>query len=91
VEIHGQHDERALVDTATIAACSTLSPASRRRSPRSNGCGTRAAPPAPHATSPRRHGARRARGDYLRHASDELKALDPQRARRPRLAERRTT
>ena len=64
VEIHGQHDERALVDAATHrrlldAFAGLEKDVAARRSAR----GTRAAPPTADAgRASRRHGARRARG-----------------------------
>ncbi|MBN8967751.1 MAG: DNA repair protein RecN [Rhizobiales bacterium] len=91
VEIHGQHDERALVDTAThrrlldafagleknVAAIEDLW--ETRRAARQ-------------ALEAHREGmARAARdADYLRHASDELIALAPHDGEETRLAERRT-
>jgi DNA repair protein RecN (Recombination protein N) len=91
VEIHGQHDERALVDAAThrrlldafagleaeVAALERLWDARR---------GARAAHDAHRAAMER--AAREA--DYLRHASGELKTLDPQEGEEAALAERRT-
>ena len=85
VEIHGQHDERALVDAAThrrlldafaglekdVAALETLWEARR----------------AAHASlGEHRAGMERAEreADYLRHAADELKKLKPRTARKPR-------
>ncbi len=91
VEIHGQHDERALVDTAThrrlldafagleknVAAVEDLWETRRA---------ARQALEA-HCESM----ARAARdADYLRHASDELIALAPQDGEETQLAERRT-
>jgi DNA repair protein RecN (Recombination protein N) len=92
VEIHGQHDERALVDTAThrrlldafagleadVAAVEALWDA--RRTARVALDEHRAA---------MEHAAREA--DYLRHASDELKQLSPQEGEEAALAERRAT
>ena len=91
VEIHGQHDERALVDTAThrrlldafaalekdVSAVETLWDA--RRSARA-------------ALDEHRAGMERAarEADYLRHASDELKKLNPQDGEETSLAGRRT-
>jgi DNA repair protein RecN (Recombination protein N) len=91
VEIHGQHDERALVDAAThrrlldafagldkdVAALETLWDA--RRAART-------------ALDDHRAGMERAarEADYLRHASDELKKLAPQAGEETALAERRT-
>ncbi|ABD06715.1 DNA repair protein RecN [Rhodopseudomonas palustris HaA2] len=91
VEIHGQHDERALVDAAThrrlldafaglekdVAALETLWEG--RRSARA-------------ALDAHRAGMERAarEADYLRHASDELKKLAPQDGEETVLAERRS-
>jgi DNA repair protein RecN (Recombination protein N) len=91
VEIHGQHDERALVDAAThrrlldafsglekdVAALDQLWDARRR---------------ATAALDEHRAGMERAarEADYLRHASDELKALAPKDGEETALAERRT-
>src|SRR5499433_2418613 len=91
VEIHGQHDERALVDAAThrrlldafgghekdVAAVEQLWEARR----------TAAASLEEHRTSMER-AAREA--DYLRHASAELKTLAPRDGEETQLAERRT-
>jgi DNA repair protein RecN (Recombination protein N) len=92
VEIHGQHDERALVDASThrrlldafaglekeVAALETLWEARRE---------------ANHALDEHRAGMERAarEADYLRHASDELKQLAPKDGEETALAERRTT
>lgn len=91
VEIHGQHDERALVDTAThrrlldafaalekdVSAIETLWDA--RRTART-------------ALDDHRAGMERAarEADYLRHASEELKKLNPQDGEETSLAERRS-
>jgi len=91
VEIHGQHDERALVDAAThrrlldafaglekdVAALEKLWEA--RRSANA-------------ALEEHRAGMERAarEADYLRHASDELKVLAPQDGEETALAGRRT-
>jgi DNA repair protein RecN (Recombination protein N) len=91
VEIHGQHDERALVDTAThrllldafaglekdVGAVEGLWEARRA---------------AQTALTEHRAGMERAArdADYLRHASDELMKLDPQEGEETLLAERRT-
>jgi len=91
VEIHGQHDERALVDAAThrrlldafaglekdVASLERLWEARRT----ANGALDE------HRASMER-AAREA--DYLRHASDELKALAPKDGEETQLAERRT-
>jgi DNA repair protein RecN (Recombination protein N) len=92
VEIHGQHDERALVDASThrqlldafaglekeVSALETLWEARRTAN---------AALDAHRASMER--AAREA--DYLRHAADELKALKPKDGEETALAERRTT
>ncbi|MBN8972699.1 MAG: DNA repair protein RecN [Rhizobiales bacterium] len=91
VEIHGQHDERALVDAVThrrlldafagldrdVAALETLWAARRT---------------AQQALDEHRAGMERAarEADYLRHASGELKKLAPQDGEETTLAERRT-
>ena len=92
VEIHGQHDERALVDASThrrlldafaglekdVAALEELWDARRA----ANG-----------VLDEHRAGMERAarEADYLRHASDELKKLAPKDGEETALAERRTT
>ncbi|MEH2540511.1 MULTISPECIES: DNA repair protein RecN [unclassified Bradyrhizobium] len=92
VEIHGQHDERALVDASThrqlldafaglekeVAALETLWEARRT---------------AHQALDEHRASMERAarEADYLRHAADELKALKPKDGEETALAERRTT
>src|SRR3954449_10271029 len=92
VEIHGQHDERALVDASThrqlldafaglekeVAALETLWEARR----------TAHTSLEAHRASMER-AAREA--DYLRHASDELKTLRPKDGEETELAGRRTT
>jgi DNA repair protein RecN (Recombination protein N) len=92
VEIHGQHDERALVDASThrrlldafaglekdVAALEALWEARRA---------TNAALDEHRASMER--AAREA--DYLRHAADELKTLAPKDGEETVLAERRTT
>ena len=91
VEIHGQHDERALVDAAThrrlldafagleedVAVLEELWEARRT---------------AHGALDEHRAGIERAarEADYLRHASDELKKLAPQDGEETALADRRT-
>jgi DNA repair protein RecN (Recombination protein N) len=91
VEIHGQHDERALVDASThrrlldafaglekdVAALELLWAARRT---------------AQAALAEHRAGMERAarEADYLRHASDELQKLAPQDGEETSLAERRT-
>ena len=91
VEIHGQHDERALVDAAThrrlldafagleeeVTALQALWDARRAANT---------------ALEAHRAGMERAarEADYLRHASDELKTLAPKDGEETQLAERRT-
>jgi DNA repair protein RecN (Recombination protein N) len=91
VEIHGQHDERALVDTSThrrlldafaglekdVAALEALWDARRTANT---------------ALEEHRAGMERAarEADYLRHASGELKALAPKDGEETALAERRS-
>lgn len=91
VEIHGQHDERALVDASThrqlldafaglekeVAALETLWEARRTANQTLDA----------HRASMER-AAREA--DYLRHAADELKTLKPKDGEETALAERRT-
>src|ERR1700727_2624158 len=92
VEIHGQHDERALVDASThrrlldafsglekeVAALEKLWEARRE---------------ANRLLDDHRAGMERAarEADYLRHASDELKQLAPKDGEETALASRRTT
>ena len=92
VEIHGQHDERALVDASThrrlldafaglekdVASLEALWAARRA---------------AQTALDEHRAGMERAarEADYLRHSSDELKKLAPKDGEETSLAERRTT
>jgi DNA repair protein RecN (Recombination protein N) len=92
VEIHGQHDERALVDASThrrlldafsglekdVAVLEKLWEARRE---------------ANKALDEHRAGMERAarEADYLRHASDELKQLAPKDGEETALASRRTT
>lgn len=92
VEIHGQHDERALVDASThrrlldafaglekdVVALEVLWTARRA---------------AQTALDEHRAGMERAarEADYLRHSSDELKKLAPKDGEETSLAERRTT
>jgi DNA repair protein RecN (Recombination protein N) len=92
VEIHGQHDERALVDASThrrlldafaglekdVAALELLWAARRT---------------ATSALDEHRAGMERAarEADYLRHASDELRTLAPKDGEETALAGRRTT
>ncbi|GEP10601.1 DNA repair protein RecN [Methylobacterium gnaphalii] len=91
VEIHGQHDDRALADPATHRAildafgglqkplAATGQAAKRVRAAREKLTEHRA-----------RVDAARKEADFLRHAVDELAALDPQDGEEASLAERRT-
>jgi DNA repair protein RecN (Recombination protein N) len=92
VEIHGQHDERALVDAAThrrlLDAFAGLEKDVAALEQLWEGRRTANAALEEHRASMER-AAREA--DYLRHASDELKALAPKDGEETLLAERRTT
>ncbi|GJE53716.1 MULTISPECIES: DNA repair protein RecN [Methylobacterium] len=91
VEIHGQHDDRALADPATHRAildafgglqkplAATAQAAKRVRAAREKLGEHRA-----------RVAAARKEADFLRHAVDELATLDPQAGEEAALAERRT-
>lgn len=91
VEIHGQHDDRALADPATHRAildafgglqkplAATAQAAKRVRAAREKLGEHRA-----------RVEAARKEADFLRHAVDELATLDPQTGEEAALAERRT-
>ena len=92
VEIHGQHDERALVDAAThrrlLDAFAGLEKDSAAVESLWN-----ARRDAALALDEHRAGIERAarEADYLRHASEELTRLAPQAGEETALAERRTT
>ena len=92
VEIHGQHDERALVDAAThrqlLDAFAGLEKDVAALGDAVGGAAHRHT-----ALDEHRAGMERAarEADYLRHASDELKALAPKDGEETALAERRTT
>ena len=92
VEIHGQHDERALVDAAThrrlLDAFAGLEKDVAALEQLWEGRCTANAALDEHRASMER-AAREA--DYLRHASDELRALAPRDGEETALAERRTT
>ncbi|GLS46785.1 DNA repair protein RecN [Methylobacterium brachythecii] len=91
VEIHGQHDDRALADPASHRAildafgglqkplAATAQAAKRVRTAREQLAEHRA-----------RIDAARKEADFLRHAVEELAALDPQDGEEASLAERRT-
>jgi DNA repair protein RecN (Recombination protein N) len=91
VEIHGQHDERALLDPAShralVDAFGGLSEevAATRRA-----YGALKASQADFAAETERLKAARADADFLRHAHEELKRLAPQPGEEGSLAERRT-
>ena len=91
VEIHGQHDERALVDAAThrrlLDAFAGLEKEVLALEALWEGRRTANA-----ALEAHRAGMERAarEADYLRHASDELKTLAPKDGEETQLAERRT-
>jgi DNA repair protein RecN (Recombination protein N) len=92
VEIHGQHDERALVDAAThrrlLDAFAGLEKDVAALEQLWDGRRTANAALEEHRASMER-AAREA--DYLRHASDELRQLSPKDGEETALAERRTT
>jgi len=92
VEIHGQHDERALVDAAThrrlLDAFAGLEKEVLALEALWEGRRTANAALQAHRAAMER-AAREA--DYLRHASDELKTLAPKDGEETQLAERRTT
>src|ERR1700692_453714 len=91
VEIHGQHDERALVDVSThrrlLDACAALE---KDVTPLEQLCEARRA--ANTVLDEHREGMERAarEADYLRHASGELKTLAPKDGEETALADRRT-
>ena len=92
VEIHGQHDERALVDTASHRA---LLDAFGALETQADGVARawsdwRAAGTAVEAHRARVENARR-EADWLRHAVDELARLKPEAGEESALAERRST
>ena len=92
VEIHGQHDERALVDAAThrrlLDAFGALeADAAQGRGAVGGAARRRRRRPTPHRAEVER--AKR-ESDWLRHAVDELGKLAPQAGEETALAERRT-
>lgn len=92
VEIHGQHDERALVDAATHRALldafggleKDATALEKLWAARRDADGAVAAHRAEMERALRE-------ADYLRHAADELRQLNPQAGEETSLAERRTT
>jgi DNA repair protein RecN (Recombination protein N) len=92
VEIHGQHDERALVDAATHRRLLDAFAGLEREVAALEGLWT-ARREARAALEAHREGMEKAArdADYLRHASDELRALHPEPGEESALAARRTT
>ena len=90
VEIHGQHDERALIDPATHRAILDAS-AGLQAEARAVEAAARALREARAALNEHRARIERARkaADFLRHAVDELGTLAPQPGEEAALAERR--
>lgn len=90
VEIHGQHDDRALTDAATHRQ---LLDAYGGLSERAEAVGQAYQAWQAAAEAARRHEAHiaavRENADYLRHSLEELKTLDPQPDEEETLAERR--
>ena len=91
VEIHGQHDERALVDAATHRRLLDASAGLEADAAKVAGFwqARRAAEDAAQAHRAEVERAKR-EGDWLRHAVDELDKLAPQSGEETALAERRT-
>jgi DNA repair protein RecN (Recombination protein N) len=91
VEIHGQHDERALVDAATHRRLLDAFGALEADAAKVEGL-WQARREAQTAADAHRAEVERAKreGDWLRHAVEELGALSPQTAEETALAERRT-
>ena len=90
VEIHGQHDDRALVDMAAHRRCSMPMRAWKAMPPRSARlwAARRAAEEAVAAHRARVEQARR-EADYLRHAVEELTRLKPETGEETALADKR--
>ncbi len=86
VEIHGQHDERALVDVASHRALlDAYGALEGRRAARSRGCGTSGARRKPSLAALRAEVERAQReADWLRHAVEELQRSAPRRTRKRR-------
>jgi DNA repair protein RecN (Recombination protein N) len=91
VEIHGQHDERALVDAATHRRLLDASAGLEADAAKVAGLwqARRAAEDAAQAHRAEVERAKR-EGDWLRHAVEELGTLSPQAGEETALAERRT-
>ena len=92
VEIHGQHDERALVDASTHRRLLDAFGGLEERAARVDSLWT-ARREAQLAADTHRMEVERAKreGEWLRHAVDELNKLAPQAGEETALAERRTT
>ncbi len=79
MEIHGQHDERALVDAATHRRLLDAFAGLEKDVAALEALWRRGAPRTPRLTTiVPAWSARRARPTFLRHASDELRRLKPQ-------------
>ena len=91
VEIHGQHDERALVDAggASRPARCLRRPCRRGRQRRAKPGGAGATPSRSWRGTAQRCEAAAREADYLRAAVGELSKLDPQPGEETELAERR--
>ena len=91
VEIHGQHDDRALIDPSghrdLVDAFAGLPGSTRQAWPKPTPLGRRPRPS--HARHAGEIAASRANQDYLSHALDELRQLDPQAGEEEALAARR--
>lgn len=91
VEIHGQHDDRALVDAATHRRLLDAFAGLEKNVEIVQGLWAARRTARDELDEHRESMARAARdADYLRHASDELVALKPQEGEETQLAERRT-
>ncbi|KQT76886.1 DNA repair protein RecN [Methylobacterium sp. Leaf466] len=92
VEIHGQHDDRALADPSThrtiLDAFGGLTPQVGRVADRAKAVRVARTALTEHRA---RIDAARKEADFLRHAVGELAELDPQAGEEAQLAERRTT
>ncbi|WP_245479536.1 DNA repair protein RecN, partial [Hansschlegelia zhihuaiae] len=90
VEIHGQHDDRALVDpSAHRALLDAYGGLSEAAGATATAWGARREAERALADHAARVGAARREADYLRHASEELTGLAPEAGEEEALAERR--
>jgi DNA repair protein RecN (Recombination protein N) len=90
VEIHGQHDERALLDSASHRALvDAFGGLSEEAAATRRAYGALKASQAELAAETQRLKAARADADFLRHAHEELKRLAPRPGEEASLAERR--